>query len=130
MSGHVLIVDDDYDVRTVLSLLVENLGVSVRTATDGLTAIREVETLPPTMITLDLAMPYAGGMSVLEYLHGHPKAHAIPVLIVTANVIRDTRIAERFDNVMGILEKGVFGIADLRAYLAPHFGLGEDSESE
>lgn len=129
MSGHVLIVDDDYDVRTVLSLLVENLGVLVRTATDGLTAIQEIETLPPTMITLDLAMPYMGGMSVLEYLHGHPKAHDIPVLIVTANAIRDARVAERFDNVVGILEKGVFGIADLHAYLAPHFDSGEDGVS-
>ena len=126
MGQHVLVVDDDYDVRTVLSLLVEHFGVPVRTATDGLSAIQEIEASPPKMITLDLAMPYMGGMSVLEYLHGHPKAHDIPVLVVTANPVRDASVAARFENVVGILEKGVFGIEDLVAYLKPLFGLGGD----
>ena len=123
---HVLVVDDDYDVRTILSLLVENLGVPVRTAADGLAAIEEIEASPPKLITLDLAMPYMGGMSVLEYLHGHPKAQGIPVLMVTANPVRDTRVAARFENVVGVLEKGVFGMEDLVAYLKPFFELGGD----
>lgn len=121
--GHVLVVDDDYDVRTVMSLMIEQFGVAVRTASDGLSALQEIADSPPDLVVLDLAMPHLGGMSVLEHLHGRPESQMIPVLVVTAYTVRDADVAARFKNVVGILEKGAVGIDDLKRHLAPVFGL-------
>jgi len=121
--GHALVVDDDYDVRTVMALMIEQLGVVVRTASDGLSAIQEIVDSPPDIVVLDLAMPNLGGMSVLEHLHGDPQSRQIPVLVVTAYTVRDSDVAARFKNVVGILEKGAVGIDDLKKHIAPVFGL-------
>jgi CheY-like chemotaxis protein len=120
---HVLVVDDDFDVRTVMTLMIEQLGVSVRTASDGLTALHQIEEKPPSLVLLDLAMPHLGGMSVLEHLHANPETQSIPVLVVTAHAVRDTDVIARFKNVVGILEKGYVRIDDLESFLSPVFDL-------
>ena len=121
----VLVVDDDHGVRTVMSLLLERFGLSVRTADDGLSALKEIETSPPGLIILDLAMPHLGGMSVLEHLHGNPHACDIPVLIVTAHPVSSRSLSTRFANVLGVLEKGVLRSEDLYGYVSTIFDLEE-----
>jgi CheY-like chemotaxis protein len=61
----VLVVDDKESIRTSMSLVLESLGYSVRTAEDGHSALREIRQENPDILLSDLSMP---GMSGFELL--------------------------------------------------------------
>ena len=61
----VLVVDDKDCIRTSMSLVLESLGYSVRSAEDGHSAIREIRSQKPDILLSDLVMP---GMSGFELL--------------------------------------------------------------
>jgi DNA-binding NtrC family response regulator len=58
-------VDDKDCIRTSMSLVLEELGYSVRSAEDGRSALREIRRENPDILLSDLAMP---GMSGFELL--------------------------------------------------------------
>ena len=64
----ILLVDDEEDLRTLVSSIVADLGYEVETARDGLSAIERVEEDPPDLILLDLLLPGIDGLTVLRYL--------------------------------------------------------------
>jgi len=78
----VLLVDDEEDLRNLVSSIVSDLGYDVETARDGLSAIERVEEDPPDLILLDLVLPGLDGISVLRYLR--EGGSRIPVVILTA----------------------------------------------
>jgi CheY-like chemotaxis protein len=61
----VLVVDDKDCIRTSMSLVLESLGYSVRSAEDGRSALREIRSQNPDILLSDLTMP---GMSGFELL--------------------------------------------------------------
>jgi CheY-like chemotaxis protein len=84
--GPILIVDDDLDIREVLSETLEDRGFEVVTAANGLEAIELVESMPvpPSTILLDLMMPVMDGYAFLEQRQKSPALASIPVAVVTA----------------------------------------------
>jgi two-component system response regulator CpxR len=86
-SGPILIVDDDLDIREVLTETLEDQGFEVVTAANGLEAITLVQSMatPPSTILLDLMMPVMDGYSFLEQRQRSPALAAIPVAVVTAS---------------------------------------------
>jgi CheY-like chemotaxis protein len=81
-----LVVDDDPDIRMMLSELFAREGYRVETATDGASAILFLESHdPPAAILLDLLMPGIVGSSVLSYLSGDPDLSGVPVAIVSSS---------------------------------------------
>jgi CheY-like chemotaxis protein len=94
--GPILIVDDDLDIREVLSEMLVERGFEVVTAANGLEAIERVESMavPPSTILLDLMMPVMDGYSFLEQRKKSPALAAIPVAVVTAgNGVDRSRLA-------------------------------------
>jgi two-component system, chemotaxis family, chemotaxis protein CheY len=85
-SGPVLIVDDDLDIREILTDILEDRGFAVITAANGLEALTLVRnmTAPPSVILLDLMMPVMDGYGFLEERSKDPALAAIPLAIVTA----------------------------------------------
>jgi two-component system response regulator CpxR len=85
-SGPILIVDDDSDIREILSETLEDEGFQVVTAANGLEAIRVVQSMltPPFAILLDLMMPIMDGYTFLEQRQASPTLASIPVAVVTA----------------------------------------------
>jgi CheY-like chemotaxis protein len=59
-----LVVDDSRDAAQSLALLLESFGADVRTATDGPTALDELETYRPSVMLLDIGMPGMDGLEV------------------------------------------------------------------
>ena len=60
-----LVVDDKECIRTSMSLVLQSLGYSVRSAEDGQSALREIRRESPDILLSDLKMP---GMSGFELL--------------------------------------------------------------
>ena len=62
----ILVVEDDADVRYVVSDALQDAGYVVATAVDGTDALDQIDEHPPDAILLDLMMPSMDGWSFLE----------------------------------------------------------------
>ncbi len=80
---HILVVDDDPDVRSLLHSLATSEGYEVTTAADGADAIAAIRQRRPDVILLDLMMPVIDGWSFLDLYRQLPGPHA-PVIVITA----------------------------------------------
>ena len=82
MPSHILVVDDDPDIRHILRERLESYGYLVETAADGPAAIEQLEHLTLSGIFLDIRMPGMNGIEVLARIRA--RSLTIPVVIVTA----------------------------------------------
>jgi len=81
----ILIADDEPHIRRVLSTLLENNRFQVDEATNGREAIERVASEAPyDFVLLDLMMPFASGLEVLEKIRQDPRHTRTPVIILTA----------------------------------------------
>lgn len=82
----VLVVDDDVDIRSALSICLVSEGYGVEACEDGQVAIDRLQAgLLPDAIVLDLMMPRLNGFDLLKRLHADPRWAAIPVVVISAN---------------------------------------------
>ena len=83
----VLVVDDDRDIRDVLTDALEAEGYRVVTAADGCEALDFLHAANerPCVILLDLMMPRMDGMQLRTELLGDPSLAAIPVVVLSAD---------------------------------------------
>lgn len=85
VSGPVLVVEDDRDVRESLVAVLEDAGYKVISASDGRAALALLRAGPlPSVILLDLMMPVMDGWRFLEVVAGEPDLASIPVVISTS----------------------------------------------
>ncbi len=67
-SLYALVVDDVADNRIVLSQLLENSGVEVDTAENGLVALQKIDEQQPDIVWMDIRMPVMGGIDAVRQL--------------------------------------------------------------
>lgn len=81
----ILIVEDDEFMASLLQFLCEREGMRVTRVADGRAAKHHMasETASDAVL-LDLLLPQASGMEVLQHLRGHPAWQHVPVLVVSA----------------------------------------------
>ena len=80
----ILIVDDDANIRALLTVLLEHEGYQVLTAMDGEDGIATAIAEKPTLILLDVRMPKMDGLQACAKLRENPVTHDIPVIFLTA----------------------------------------------
>jgi DNA-binding response OmpR family regulator len=66
--GNVLVVEDDSATRELFVYALELAGWHVRSAADGLSGLRILDVFNPDVIVLDMRLPAADGVSVLDHL--------------------------------------------------------------
>ena len=81
---HILVVDDDPDIRMLLTMNLELSGYQVTEAENGHRAAELAQELLPDLIVLDLMMPGIDGLGVLGILKGDATTKDIPVVMLTA----------------------------------------------
>lgn len=91
-NAHILIVDDDPDIREIVYILLHREGFIVREATDADAALSILKTPQVDLIILDIMMP---GISGLELCSEIRKTATVPILFLTAKT-QDTDKAEGF----------------------------------
>lgn len=62
----ILIIDDDKDMRSVLTDLARSGGYEAFSAGNGKTALKEISTHSPDLVLLDIKLPGIDGMTLLE----------------------------------------------------------------
>jgi PAS domain S-box-containing protein len=83
-QGKVLICEDDADIAQLLSMLLEQAGLSSDIAHDAQQARRLLAERSYQALTLDLSLPGEDGMSLLRWLRGQERTSALPVVVVSA----------------------------------------------
>ncbi len=83
-----LIIDDDKDVRDVLVLYCENLGVfrTIITATDGADASKKMSNQKFTLILMDINMPKKSGIHLLKEFDSVNRNSLEDVVIVSGEL--------------------------------------------
>ncbi|EFK09857.1 response regulator receiver domain protein [delta proteobacterium NaphS2] len=84
MAKKILIVDDELDVRTFLSTLLETSGFKPITATDGKEGMEVARKKKPAAVILDVMMPNESGIGMYRELKSDPELKDIPVIMVSA----------------------------------------------
>lgn len=80
--GRILIVDDEVDIRDILSRLVEKAGFEALTAGNGDDAVMMIRSQTPDALLLDIRMPGTDGMKVLQ--QAQETDRGLPVIVITA----------------------------------------------
>jgi DNA-binding response OmpR family regulator len=83
LAKHILIVDDEPNVRLVFRTALESTGAELAAAEDGEAALAWLKANEVDLVLLDLQMPRIGGMGVLERLR--VEGNDVPVIIITAH---------------------------------------------
>lgn len=86
MSLHILIVDDDPLMRTLLEHHLERAGYSVTLAATGREGLKAAFCKLPHIIILDIMMQEMDGFTVVRELKNIPATRTIPIIIMTARV--------------------------------------------
>jgi DNA-binding NtrC family response regulator len=77
-KSHILVVDDEDALRSVLSNELSGAGYDVATASDGEAAISTVQNKKFDLVLLDIKMPKMDGFEVLKYIKkGYPQVKVI-----------------------------------------------------
>jgi two-component system chemotaxis response regulator CheY len=84
--SHILVIDDDFDIRECLSDVLSAAGYEVRTAQNGLEGLMALRAgdYSPCVVLLDLMMPVMSGQEFLEKVRAEKKLQNLPVVVVTA----------------------------------------------
>lgn len=83
MAKKILIVEDEPDMITYLSTLLEDHGYETISAMDGEEGLRKVKDEKPDLVSLDLLMPNKTGIGMFRELRRNQDTVSIPVVIVT-----------------------------------------------
>jgi two-component system phosphate regulon response regulator PhoB len=90
---HLIVIEDEPDVASLLAYAFASAGFSVATAPDGMAGLHAVQARHPDLILLDLLLPRLDGREVLQVLKADPETRDIPVVVVSAVVDATSRLA-------------------------------------
>jgi CheY-like chemotaxis protein len=91
-SKHVMIVEDDIDIREALTHILKLEGYNIFVACNGFQALEKLKSLSevedtPGLIILDLMMPVMDGLTFLrEIEHNYKEFQNIPIVVASANL--------------------------------------------
>lgn len=88
----ITLVDDDRNILTSVSMVLEAEGFDVKTFSDGATALTALTQAPPDLAVFDIKMPRMDGMELLRRLR---QSSDLPVIFLTSK-------DEEIDEVIGL----------------------------
>src|SRR5215471_18077476 len=87
--GLILLIEDDFMLRRSLAEILNDEGYNVECAANGLDALRRLERQPkPSLILLDIMLPYMDGLEFRALQRTMPAIADIPVIVITAVGVR------------------------------------------
>lgn len=80
----ILVIDDEADIRELLTYNLEQEGYSVRSVSNGEEALKTFENESVDLILLDLMLPGIPGIEICKRLKRDAKLEAIPIIMISA----------------------------------------------
>ena len=92
-KSKVLIVEDEPDIAGLMKHALERGGgLEVEMVSTGAAALKSVMEEPPSLVLLDLNLPFIDGLEVCRLLRGRSSSAAIPIIMVTARTGEADRV--------------------------------------
>jgi DNA-binding response OmpR family regulator len=85
MSKRVIVVDDDKEIREIITFVLTRHGFEVTTASNGQQLHAYMLQFLPDLVILDVMMPGEDGYQICNTLRSNPQTRRIPVIIMTAH---------------------------------------------
>ncbi|WNB77471.1 ATP-binding protein [Methylomonas koyamae] len=116
ISAHIVVADDNADMRGYVARLLRKQGYAVTAVRDGLAALAVVRQRRPDLVLTDIMMPGLDGIGLLSALREDRDTSTIPVILLSARAGEEERIQGLRHNADGYLTKP-FGARDLLAHV-------------
>lgn len=84
MAKPILIVDDEPDIRDLISYNMSREGFAVEVASNGKEALAKIAETGAALVIMDIMMPELDGFETCKAIRANPKTAHIPVLFLTA----------------------------------------------
>lgn len=88
----ILVVDDEEEIRDMLSMLLNNAGMDVIAVSTAEQAQKSLEQIAVDLLLLDWMLPGVSGIEMARRLKNDPKYTALPIILLTARVEKTDRI--------------------------------------
>ena len=105
MALEILVVDDEEDIRELVSGVLQDEGYSVRTAADSSSAVEAIKDRRPSLVLLDVWLRGSkmDGLQLLEEIKRHDLS--LPVLMISGHGNLDTAVAAVREGAVDFIEK-------------------------
>jgi len=88
----ILVVEDDQNIRKILSIQLEGAGYEVITAEDGQIALDILQQVTPDLVLLDVMMPVMDGFTTCRMIRADRRHAHLPVIFLTAKSGPESRV--------------------------------------
>ncbi|WP_435854346.1 SpoIIE family protein phosphatase [Streptomyces subrutilus] len=89
---HVLVADDNADMREYLIRLLRGAGYQVSAVNDGREALTAVRAKAFDLVVSDVMMPHLDGLALVAALRSDPRTASVPVLLLSARAGQEASI--------------------------------------
>ncbi|RMF34241.1 MAG: response regulator [Chloroflexi bacterium] len=103
----ILYIEDNFENRVLVRRVLEASGYQVLEAEDGLTGMAVAEEYRPDLILMDINLPEVDGYEITTRLKQTPDLAHIPVIALTANVMRGDREKSLAAGCDGYIQKPI-----------------------
>jgi DNA-binding response OmpR family regulator len=98
---HILVIEDEPAVQTLLRKQLTANGYQVTVAADGLDGLMKLESIKPDLVISDVMMPNLDGIEFVRAIKQHQETRRIPVIFLTAksdprSMIEGINVGARF----------------------------------
>lgn len=100
MDHLALIVDDDSHTLMLWNAVLKPLGIKVLQAADGAQALGILEKQTPTIMLLDMLMPYVSGQDVLDFVIKTSRLSNMYVVVISAHRQQDSNQLARANAIL------------------------------
>ncbi|KQS55654.1 two-component system response regulator [Brevundimonas sp. Leaf363] len=95
VQAHILVVEDEDALATLLQYNLEKEGYDVAVASDGEEGLLKVDERMPDLLVLDWMLPKVSGIEICRRLRNRPDTRNLPIIMLTAR-------GEESDRVRGL----------------------------
>ncbi len=89
---HILLADDNADMRGYVQRLLTEAGFAVTAVADGREAVDQARRVRPDLVLSDIMMPVLDGFGVIRALRDDPATHELPIILLSARAGEEASI--------------------------------------
>ena len=90
-EGHILYIEDSPENRLLVKRILSAEGYTVEEAEDGASGLEAARRTKPGLILLDINLPEIDGYEMVDLLRQIPDLADVPIIALTANVMKGDR---------------------------------------
>lgn len=100
--GLCLVIEDDRDIRDLLTLVLTRMGFDVHAVSEGAEGVAAAWEHDPVLVTLDLNLPNMDGLDAARHIRARSQ---VPILFITARSEIDNEMADMASGAVAYLTK-------------------------